>query len=289
MWDSWAEMHPDTAAQIGVYEKLQVDLSLRRHRRNRNIATPNGPIELAVHITPLIKPGVIAAPIGQGHVSYGRYASGRGVNLWAYLPEGARSIAVRARKTEKQYKLVTPMGKSDMMGRSIIEAMSVEASRQRQTAGDRTRAGRGNAQSAVRDVRRARVSRAQVGHDHRRQLMHRLQRLRRRLLRREQSPVRRQGPGRRGPHHVLDAGRALYPARRRGRITHRTSTSRRSCASNATMRRASRSVRSSPRIIRAKDSTRRFTIAVSARAFARTTVRTRCAVSTGTRRNGPSR
>src|SRR5208337_1018689 len=82
--------------------------------------------ELAVHITPLVKPGVIAAPIGQGHTSYGRYASGRGVNLWAFLANGSRALPVRARKTEKQYKLVTPLGKSDMMGRSIVETMSVE-------------------------------------------------------------------------------------------------------------------------------------------------------------------
>src|SRR5262249_29449138 len=64
--------------------------------------------------------------IGQGHTSYGRFAEGRGVNLWAYLPEGTRSFPVDARQTEKRYKLVTPLGKSDMMGRSIIEAMTIE-------------------------------------------------------------------------------------------------------------------------------------------------------------------
>ena len=98
------------------------------------IATPGGPIELRFDITPLVKPGVIAVPIGQGHTSYGRYARGRGVNLWAFLPDGTRSASVQARKTEKQYKLVTPLGKSDMMGRSIVEAMSVERARQRRRA-----------------------------------------------------------------------------------------------------------------------------------------------------------
>ena len=38
--------------------------------------------------------------------------------------KGTRSLPVDARQTEKRYKLVTPLGKSDMMGRSIIEAMS---------------------------------------------------------------------------------------------------------------------------------------------------------------------
>jgi molybdopterin-containing oxidoreductase family iron-sulfur binding subunit len=37
-----------------------------------------------------------------------------------------RNIPVTVRLTEKRNKLITPMGKSDMMGRSIIEAMSVD-------------------------------------------------------------------------------------------------------------------------------------------------------------------
>ena len=125
VWDGWAEMHPDTAAQLGIKEtyettRLYAGIDVVR------VDTPNGPLEAAVHITPLVKPGVIAMPIGQGHSSYGRYAQGRGVNLWAYLPESSRGVAVEARKIEKQYKLVTPLGKSDMMGRSIIETMTVE-------------------------------------------------------------------------------------------------------------------------------------------------------------------
>ncbi|MGO9267939.1 MAG: molybdopterin-dependent oxidoreductase [Candidatus Binataceae bacterium] len=125
VWDSWAEIHPDTAAQLGLQENYK-GTYLYAGIDVIQIATPSGTLELAVHITPLVKPGVIAAPIGQGHTSYGRYASGRGVNLWAFLANGSRALPVRARKTEKQYKLVTPLGKSDMMGRSIVETMSVE-------------------------------------------------------------------------------------------------------------------------------------------------------------------
>jgi len=125
VWDSWAEMHPSTAAELGIHERYK-STYLFAGIDVIEISTPSGPVEMSVHITPLVRPGVIAAPIGQGHVSYGRYATGRGVNLWAYLPEGARAVAVRARKTEKQHKIVTPLGKSDMMGRSIIEAMSLD-------------------------------------------------------------------------------------------------------------------------------------------------------------------
>jgi len=124
VWDGWAEMHPDTAAQLGIKESYE-STRLYAGIDVVQIDTPNGPIETAVHITSLVKPGVIAMPIGQGHSSYGRYAAGRGANLWAYLPEGTRSLGVQARKTEKRHQLVTPMGKGDMMGRSIIEAMSI--------------------------------------------------------------------------------------------------------------------------------------------------------------------
>jgi molybdopterin-containing oxidoreductase family iron-sulfur binding subunit len=125
VWDSWAEMHPDTAAKFGFkqdYESVRLYAGINVIE----ITTAAGPIELAVTITPTVKPGVIAAPIGQGHTSYGRFAKGRGVNLWAFLPERMRNIPVTVRLTEKRNKLITPMGKSDMMGRSIIEAMSVD-------------------------------------------------------------------------------------------------------------------------------------------------------------------
>jgi anaerobic selenocysteine-containing dehydrogenase/Fe-S-cluster-containing dehydrogenase component len=125
VWDSWAEMHPGTAAKFGLkqdYESVRLYAGINVIE----ITTAAGPLELAVTITPTVKPGVIAAPIGQGHTSYGRFAKGRGVNLWAFLPERMRNIPVTVRLTEKRNKLITPMGKSDMMGRSIIEAMSVD-------------------------------------------------------------------------------------------------------------------------------------------------------------------
>lgn len=125
VWDSWAEIHPETAAKLGFEEKYR-STYLYAGIDVVELTTPSGPLRLPVHITPLVKPGVIASPIGQGHKSYGRYASGRGENLWAYLPENALGVAVGAQKTEAQYKIVTPLGKSDMMGRSIVEAMSVE-------------------------------------------------------------------------------------------------------------------------------------------------------------------
>jgi anaerobic selenocysteine-containing dehydrogenase/Fe-S-cluster-containing dehydrogenase component len=125
VWDSWIEVHPETAAKLG----LTKDYSSRYLYAGINvieISTPNGTFEASAHITPLVMPGVLAMPIGQGHSEYGRYAKNRGVNLWAFLPEGARSVTVQARTTDKRHMLVTPLGNSDMMGRSIIEAMGLD-------------------------------------------------------------------------------------------------------------------------------------------------------------------
>jgi anaerobic selenocysteine-containing dehydrogenase/Fe-S-cluster-containing dehydrogenase component len=125
VWDSWVEIHPDTASRLG----LKKDYNIRYLYAGINVievSTPNGSFEVSVHITPLVRPGVLAVPIGQGHTAYGRYAKDRGVNLWSFLPEGARSVPVQVRTTEKRYMLATPLGNSDQLGRSIIEAMSLE-------------------------------------------------------------------------------------------------------------------------------------------------------------------
>jgi anaerobic selenocysteine-containing dehydrogenase/Fe-S-cluster-containing dehydrogenase component len=126
VWDSWAAMHPETAASLG-FSKNYLPTYLYAGIDVVELDTPNGPVRLGVHITPLVQPGVITVPIGQGHTSYGRYASGRGVNMWQHLPLNARSVQVSARKIiGEQHKLVSPLNGSDMMGRSIVEGMSVE-------------------------------------------------------------------------------------------------------------------------------------------------------------------
>src|SRR5208282_2545567 len=85
-----------------------------------------GLIEAPVLVESTVRPGVIAVPIGQGHRAYGRYAKDVGANAWAILAAGATYAAVIARATGEKRKLVSPLGKRDMMGRSIVEAMSIE-------------------------------------------------------------------------------------------------------------------------------------------------------------------
>ncbi len=69
VWDSWAEIHPVTAAQLGVEEGDVLE-----------IASEQGSIKVKAFIHKGVHPDAIAVPMGQGHEDYGRYAKGRGVN-----------------------------------------------------------------------------------------------------------------------------------------------------------------------------------------------------------------
>ena len=115
VWDSWAEVHPDTARQLQLAESDIVQLS-----------TPLGAIEAPAHITEGVHPGAIAVPLGQGHTSYGRYARDRGANPWEVLPPDRLSVSVKASRTGRRRELITPLGSADMLGRPIVETMSLE-------------------------------------------------------------------------------------------------------------------------------------------------------------------
>jgi anaerobic selenocysteine-containing dehydrogenase/Fe-S-cluster-containing dehydrogenase component len=115
LWDSWAEIHPLTAAKLRVSPDELIELR-----------TEHGTIEAPAYVSPRIHPGVIAVPLGQGHTSYGRWARNRGANPWAVLPAGALSATVTARATGRKRRLVSPLGKGELMGRTMVEAMSIE-------------------------------------------------------------------------------------------------------------------------------------------------------------------
>jgi molybdopterin-containing oxidoreductase family iron-sulfur binding subunit len=75
VWDSWVEMHPETAARIGVKNGDPV-----------KVTTEAGSLEVAAYLYPGIRRDAIAIPLGQGHTAYGRYATNRGVNPLVLLP-----------------------------------------------------------------------------------------------------------------------------------------------------------------------------------------------------------
>jgi anaerobic selenocysteine-containing dehydrogenase len=69
MWNTWVEINPETAHEIGVDNDDVVE-----------IVSEAGSVEAPVYLYPAIRPDVIAMPFGQGHKAYGQFAAGRGVN-----------------------------------------------------------------------------------------------------------------------------------------------------------------------------------------------------------------
>ena len=74
MWSSWVEINPATAERLQIAQGDLVD-----------ITSPHGTLRAPAMIFPAIAPDVIAMPVGQGHVTFTQYASGRGVNPMAIL------------------------------------------------------------------------------------------------------------------------------------------------------------------------------------------------------------
>ena len=104
VWDSWAEMHPQTARKLRIRDGEVAVLS-----------TPWGEMRVAVVLHEGLHPDVVAVPVGQGHSGYGRYAHGTGANPLALLApladeqSGALAWAatkVQVKRTGKKADLV---------------------------------------------------------------------------------------------------------------------------------------------------------------------------------------
>lgn len=69
MWSTWVEINPQTAARLGIGDGDVVE-----------IESGHGKVQAAAALSPGTAPDVIAMPVGQGHETFTRYASGRGSN-----------------------------------------------------------------------------------------------------------------------------------------------------------------------------------------------------------------
>ena len=69
MWSSWVELNPKTAERLGIALGDIVE-----------VASSVGALRAPAFLNPGLAPDIIAMPVGQGHATYTRYASGRGVN-----------------------------------------------------------------------------------------------------------------------------------------------------------------------------------------------------------------
>ena len=74
MWSTWVEINPKTAARLQIAEGDIVE-----------VASRVGTLRAPALVFPGIAPDVIAMPVGQGHGTFTRYASGRGANPIAIL------------------------------------------------------------------------------------------------------------------------------------------------------------------------------------------------------------
>ena len=68
-WDSWVELNPETAHELGIHDGDRV-----------RVESPRGSIELRARLWPGTPPEVVSVPSGQGHTAGGRWAENRGAN-----------------------------------------------------------------------------------------------------------------------------------------------------------------------------------------------------------------
>jgi anaerobic selenocysteine-containing dehydrogenase len=74
MWSSWVELNPQTAERLKILPGELVE-----------ITSQHGSVRAPAVLSPGIAPDLVAMPIGQGHINFGRYASHRGANPLAIL------------------------------------------------------------------------------------------------------------------------------------------------------------------------------------------------------------
>ncbi len=118
MWNSWVEINPETAAELGFHDDDVV-----------RVISDAGEIELPVYRYPAIRPDTVAIAFGQGHTAYGRYAEGRGANPADVLNikfNAAGDLAFAATRvkilpTGKQYKLSRLESKLGVYGEGLEE------------------------------------------------------------------------------------------------------------------------------------------------------------------------
>jgi molybdopterin-containing oxidoreductase family iron-sulfur binding subunit len=125
VWDSWVEIHPETAQKLKISNGDLLTLE-----------SPNGKIQAPAYLYAGVRRDVAALPIGQGHSSYGRYATGRGANpidLLSPVPEVPSggmmwsSTRVKITKTGKRQPLVMTAGSDRQHGRGIAQAIPLAA------------------------------------------------------------------------------------------------------------------------------------------------------------------
>ena len=123
VWDSWAELHPHTAARLKLEQGDWVE-----------IASAQGRFEVKVMLFPGIHPESVAVPLGQGH-EVGDYAKGVGVNPLRILAptvdagSGEHALygtAVSVRKLGRKDVIVKMAPTEYQHGRRIVRTVAAD-------------------------------------------------------------------------------------------------------------------------------------------------------------------
>ena len=124
VWDSWAELHPTTAAGLGLKDGDYVTITAKGGTITTRVFTYKG-----------VHPNVVCVPMGRGHTNYGRWAD-NGVNPLAILdaPPGdwnqhevtAGSTAVKLSATGDNRHLVRLMDVDKQHGRKLVATIPAQ-------------------------------------------------------------------------------------------------------------------------------------------------------------------
>jgi molybdopterin-containing oxidoreductase family iron-sulfur binding subunit len=94
LWGTWVEIGQEDATRLGIAEGDRVQ-----------VTSPYGRYELPAHVYRGLRSGYVAIPLGQGHSTNGRYASGVGANAFALLdpkasPDGSGGLMLLGTEIE---------------------------------------------------------------------------------------------------------------------------------------------------------------------------------------------
>jgi molybdopterin-containing oxidoreductase family iron-sulfur binding subunit len=120
-WGTWAELHPDTAAKIGLAKTDEVV-----------VKTDKGSLTMAWFGSPSIRKDTVAVVMGNGHEGAGRYAGfganpmklvGAAVDAGGALKVGAKASVSKAGTSTKMHQYI---GNIDTDGRGVNYVVSNE-------------------------------------------------------------------------------------------------------------------------------------------------------------------
>ena len=134
VWDTWAEIHPETARANGI---AQGDLI--------SVGSAHGSIEARAVLLKSVHRDAVAVPLGQGHEAYGRYAEGLGANPLKILDAAADAktgelamfatrVSIKRVAGPEQFGLVKAGGSDTQAGRKLVVTVPVEQLRRTEGA-----------------------------------------------------------------------------------------------------------------------------------------------------------